>query len=240
MRELYINGIRLNEYMDILSVSESILPPLSTHTVQVPGKPGSLFLRQVVDKKVIKVMFNIRAESFEERSGIIDEINPILFTGKELVVTLPNGRRYKAVVDGETDLANALFDGYGDFTLVAIDPISYGDTITEELQAHGQYFYAGTFETRGVFTIFSRDTEQVRIQILSESSSEHDFIEINDNFISGDTIIIDMEKETVVKNGLLIMDKVNWAGDFFDIKSGYYNLLFRGGDGYFTYEERWS
>ena len=208
-----------------------------TNRKKIPGKIGSTIIRKELGERIIDVTVEILADSYDERLDIVDEITNLLYTETDKELILRNKKKYKASIDGDTDISNLYTDGEVTLTFIASDPLAISlDKIEVEDIHNKTIINQGTYKTTGtITTTISSNINNLKVTLQNTG----EYIYLEDNFETGDVIEINLEDEYVKKNGNLIMDRLHFESDFFDIPIGEFTITISSGTGDLTYYERW-
>ena len=208
-----------------------------TNRKKIPGKIGSTIIRKELGERIIDVTVEILADSYDERLDIVDEITNLLYTETDKELILRNKKKYKASIDGDTDISNLYTDGEVTLTFIASDPLAISlDKIEVEDIHNKTIINQGTYKTTGtITTTISSNVNNLKITLQNTG----EYIYLEDNFKTNDVVEINLEDEFVKKNGNLIMDRLHFESDFFDIPIGEFTITISSGTGDLTYYERW-
>ena len=208
-----------------------------TNRKKIPGKIGSTIIRKELGERIIDVTVEILADSYDERLDIVDEITNLLYTETDKELILRNKKKYKASIDGDTDISNLYTDGEVTFTFIASNPLAISlDKIEVEDIHNKTIINQGTYKTTGtITTTISSNVSNLKVTLQNTG----EYIYLEDDFVSGDEILIDLENELVKKNNNLIMDKLHLESDFFDIPKGEFTITLSSGVGALEFRERW-
>src|SRR5699024_8784027 len=211
------------------NISESVLPPILTNRKKIPGKIGSTIIRKELGERIIDVTVEILADSYDERLDIVDEITNLLYTETDKELTLRNKKKYKASIDGDTDISNLYTDGEVTLTFIASNPLAISlDKIEVEDIHNKTIINKGTYKTSGTITVtISSNVNHLKVTLQNTG----EYIYLEDDFKANDEILIDLENEYIKKNGNLIMDKLYFESDFFNIPIGEFGITLSSGSG---------
>lgn len=126
---IVFNGVRNPKFMKVRSIGHSALPPISSTTITVPGRAGSIDLeREVIADRRIDVEVLIISEDKNMLPKQLELLSKWLFhkSAKELVLGDNPGRKYYAKLDGNTDFSEILRVGQGTISFLCTDPYIYG------------------------------------------------------------------------------------------------------------------
>lgn len=208
-----------------------------TNRKKIPGKIGSTIIRKELGERIIDVTVEILADSYDERLDIVDEITNLLYTETDKELILRNKKKYKASIDGDTDISNLYTDGEVTLTFIASNPLAISlDKIEVEDIHNKTIINQGTYKTTGMLTI-TISSNANNLKVTLQETGEYIYLE--DDFVSGDEILINLEDESVRKNGNLIMDKLYFESDFFNIPIGEFEITLSSGTGTLEFRERW-
>ena len=208
-----------------------------TNRKKIPGKIGSTIIRKELGERIIDVTVEILADSYDERLDIVDEITNLLYTETDKELILRNKKKYKASIDGDTDISNLYTDGEVTLTFIASNPLAISlDKIEVEDIHNKTIINQGTYKTTGtITTTISSNVSNLKITLQNTG----EYIYLEDNFKTDDVVEINLEDEFVKKNGNLIMDRLHFESEFFDIPIGEFTITISSGTGDLTYYERW-
>lgn len=235
MKDVIYDNVKLNDYVLVKEVSDSILPSISNVSLNLNRNVGSKFIRQEMGPREINVDVEILADSYKERQELVDLLAPLLFSQEEKVLTI-DGRNYMAIMDGSTELDNIMYDGATTITFVAYNPIAYGETIKLNVTSNAPLVNTGNFASPAHFEIVANSVE---VTIRLNNGEDFDFITVY-NVVPGQIIEIDSDKEGVLVNGQNHIKDINPLGDFFQIPPGEFSLSVSGAlSTLLTMQERW-
>jgi len=208
-----------------------------TNRKKIPGKIGSTIIRKELGERIIDVTVEILADSYDERLDIVDEITNLLYTETDKELTLRNKKKYKASIDGDTDISNLYTDGEVTLTFIASNPLAISlDKIEVEDIHNKTIINKGTYKTSGTITVtISSNVNHLKVTLQNTG----EYIYLEDDFKANDEILIDLENEYIKKNGNLIMDKLYFESDFFNIPIGEFGITLSSGSGTLEFRERW-
>lgn len=237
MRDVIYDGIRLNDFMIIKDIKESLLPNIDNVTLKMNSNVGLKFVNQELGSRVFSIDVEILSDSQQDKQEKINRLAPLLFTNEEKDLILDNVRRYKAVVDGSSNINNLMYDGLLTLTFVAYDPIAYGEEISLNIASGDELYNPGNYKTRPVIEVFPSTAP---LEIRLKGGEEYDYVKINSVPGLSDPIRIDFVNEVVTFNGEDIMKDVDPLGDFFDIPPGDFSLEIRNSRfTHILFYERW-
>ncbi|WP_130807643.1 distal tail protein Dit [Senegalia massiliensis] len=238
MLNLIFNNTDFSEYVNIENVRKSILPPISTNMITIPGKRGLTFIKNNLEVKYIEVDIRLIEENKNKVRDKMRELAKLLYTKEpKKLVTDENDKYDIAILDGNTEFEKLLYTGSTTLVFACPDPISYGEEITETLDDN-ILLNNGTYETKGIINVqINSNITYIKITLLDTG----EFLYIENNFVTGDEVVIDLEKESIRKNGVLIMEDLYLESDFFSIPTGEYQIKIEPLGVYATlsYIERW-
>lgn len=237
MRDVIYDGVRLNDFMIVKNINESLLPNVENVTLRMNKNVGLKFVNQELSSRVFAVDVEILSDSQQDKQEKIDRLAPLLFTNEEKDLILDNARRYKAVVDGSSNVSNLMYDGLLTLNFVAYDPIAYGEEISLNIRSGDELYNPGNYKTRPIIEIFP---SAAPVEVRLKNGEEYDYIKINKIGGFTDTIKIDFVNEVVTFKGEDIMENVDPLGDFFDIPPGDFSLEIKNSSfAHILFYERW-
>lgn len=229
---MIFNGVNLSEYFKIRDIRKSLLPRITNVLKEIPGKAGSRYLKDKLQPLIISIDIEIK-----DKSKLEDKMNYIktfLYT-KDLKRLRILDKYYFAKLDGSTDLEKILYYRNTTLNFLCPDPIAYGETKTIDISSNTTIINQGSYKTTGRITI--EVTQSIgHIQVTQQNTGEYVYIE--HDFVAGDEVIIDLDREYVTKNGYSIMKDVYLESDFFDIPVGEFELT-SSVPATLEYVERW-
>lgn len=235
---MYFRGINLKNYFNILDIRRNILPPQNIKRNHIPGRAGSVFVKQEHLENTIEVDIEIKGDNKKHLRTVVNDLASKLVSEQpgKLIFTDEPDKYYLAVLEGDTRLNEFYLFGTTTLVFLCPDPIRYGKTAKVPITGTQIFYSLGTYETIGVLTI--KITENINYLRVTRKDSGN-FIYLNDKFNIGDEIVIDFEKQYIRKNGYLIMDKLTLESDFFSIPVGECTISLSSGKGELKFVERW-
>ena len=237
MRDVIYDGVRLNDFMVVKDIKESLLPNVENVTLRMNKNVGLKFVNQELGSRVFAIDVEILSDSQQDKQEKIDRLAPLLFTNEEKDLILDNSRRYKAVVDGSSNINNLMYDGLLTLNFVAYDPIAYGEEISLNIGSGDELYNPGNYKTRPVIQVLA---SAAPVEIRLKNGEEYDYIKINKVRGVGEPIVIDFVNEVVTFKGEDMMEDVDPLGDFFDIPPGDFSLEIKNSNfAHILFYERW-
>lgn len=237
MRDVIYDGVRLNDFMIVKNINESLLPNVENVTLRMNKNVGLKFVNQELGSRVFAIDVEILSDNQQDKQEKIDRLAPLLFTNEEKDLILDNSRRYKAVVDGSSNISNLMYDGLFTLNFVAYDPIAYGEEISLNIRSGDELYNPGNYKARPIIEIFP-STAPVEVRL--KNGEEYDYIKINKVRGLSSPIKIDFVNEVVTFNDIDIMEDIDPLGDFFDIPPGDFSLEIKNSSfTHILFYERW-
>lgn len=207
---------------------------------KIPGTVGIHDIGSVINAKYFEFEFAIKEAN---ESAIQDKLNDFIAflsddTGQPRLIRL--------IFDYESDkyytvkLNDAIIPerirGFGKFTVsfVAFDPCKYSTDVKSASLDNATY-NDGYNTTGQIIVNIDEDVDHLKVTLQENG----EYIYLEDDFKTGDEILINLEDESVRKNGNLIMDKLYFESDFFDIPVGEFIITLSSGEGILEFRERW-
>lgn len=236
MRDVIYNNIRLNEYVIIKNIKESLLPNINNVSLKLNKSAGSLFIKQEMNSRQIVIDIEIIADDIKSRQVILDTLAPMFFVQKEKDLIIDNNRRYKAILDGSTVTEDVMYDSSISLTFIAHDPVAYGAEVELLATNRDNLVNTGNYKAKCVMKLIA---ESNSVEIKLKNGNEYDYVRVK-RVKPGDLIEIDMELEKVTVNGEIYVNYIDALGDFFDIPPGEFMLEIEGTSSVkLTFFERW-
>jgi predicted phage tail component-like protein len=233
MTKMIFDGKDITQYVRVKDIRRDLIPPMESEAQDIPGRPGSVVAKTNIKDRLLEVDVRIEVNSRPELRQKIRELAGLLYTDekKKLQFTDENVF-YMAKIDGETGIEESSI--FGDITLTFLcDPLLYGGVKTLSL---GETLRnGGTYPTTGIITVTMGAADFLKVTLKSTG----EYVYIEHNFVSGDTVAIDLETEMVYKNGLSISKDVYLESDFFMIPKGDFEITLSSGSGMVEFTERW-
>lgn len=232
------NGINLEQFFKVLKINKSVLPPIENTLREIPGKPGAIVARTKIRPIQISVEVEIKGPSKEGLNTIIRELARILYTEGTRQLRLPNelDKYYMAKLEGNTALEEILNYGRTVLYFICPDPAAYGKLVRVSLDNNTKIYNNGTYPSKGIIKIeITEETDHLEVILLNTG----EFLYIDDNFNTGDIVVIDLEKEYITKNGHSAMPNLYLESDFFEIPVGEFEIQISSGNAVLEFRERW-
>lgn len=236
---MQFNGIDFKQYCKIEDVRRNLHPSNAVIIKKIPGKIGTRLMKREIDQGYIEVDIRViekNKATVQEKSR---EIAGLLSTDdlKEISFHDESNKFYKAILSGDTKLDRFLFTGFATLIFLCPDPLAYSKTKTTIKDIHNKTLInQGTYKTIGTITIkISSNINNLKVALQNTG----EFIYLGDDFKTNDVIEINLRDEYVKKNGNLIMDKLYFESDFFDIPVGEFTITTTNGTMDIEFRERW-
>lgn len=230
------NGVDFGEYCKVETVVKNLHPDNIVLTKAIPGQHGEKFIKRTLGVGTIKVGIRIIGDETDDIykkarivAGLLSVDKP-----KELTFKREPEKSYMAILSGETELHRFLHTGGSALTFCVPDPLAYSESRTVNIS--NTIVNLGTHKTTGVITI-SMTSNQSFLKVTLQETGEYLYLE--DTFKNGDTVVIDLGKEYVTKNGVSLMSKLHFESDFFHLPKGPFKINASSGVGTLQFMERW-
>ena len=239
MADMIFNNIDFDSFLKVENIRRSMMPPRDIKSKNRYNHIGGRFARVDMEATTIEVDIRIYTSSILETRERVRQVAALLHTDepKKLILRDQPTLYNWGIVQGDTAMERLLETESTTLIFHCDDPLSY--PIMQQSVTVGETFSitnGGAYEIPGVFTLTTNKVTNF-IKLLQISTG--DFIYINHNFIIGDTLVIDLEEESVYKNNIDIMKDVYFESDFFHIPRGVSNYTLNNGTGVFKYREGW-
>lgn len=241
---MIFRSIDFTPYFRILDIRRGILPPLQNNIKKIPGRAGIIIANQdskgnIIEEDIIEVDIELMENSKSLLRSKIREVAFKLLGTKEDKLILPDepDKYDLAILTGDTKLKEIYTIGSTTLKFLRSEAISYGDIALEPLDGLLST-NNGTYESKGIITVqFNSNSSYLEITLLDTG----EFLYLEHDFIAGDEVIIDLEKESIRKNGVLIMEYLYLESDFFFIPVGDYEINIKpiNVTASLSYIERW-
>lgn len=210
-------------------------------TKKIPGKAGVHPTGTELSSKNFYFDFAIKEKNEAIAQVKLNEFAVFLLND------LGHPRDVKLIFDYEPDKhytvkLSSLIDprrirGFGRFSVsfVANDPHKYASS-SKIINLESAGYNGGTSPATGTITVEITEATN-NLQVTLQNTGE--FIYVSHNFDVGDTILIDLEKEMIYKNGYSIMQDVFLESDFFKIPVGEFEISASSGNATLEFTERW-
>lgn len=120
-------GLPLHDYITILNIDRTILPPRENFTKDIPGQHGLVYMGYKYSPREITLECLLKANSREEYIEAINELAFILDVNVPTKMILgddPNRYVY-AIVDGTIDVEKVMHNGKFELKFICYDPYIY-------------------------------------------------------------------------------------------------------------------
>jgi predicted phage tail component-like protein len=238
--------------LDGYSIDTFGLIPLQSHihpintgiqhkTIKIPGMAGVHDIRTELAPKYFEFEFAIKEQDETTMQAKLNEFVAFLCddTGRP--------RDIKLIFDYEPDKyytvkLNNMIDperirGFSRFSVsfVASDPYKYAIS-PAKVDLVNVIYNRGNCKTTGIITIqITEETDHIKVTLLNTG----EFLYIEDDFDTGDIVVVDLEKEHITKNSVSAMPNLYLESDFFEIPVGEFEISVNSGDGVLKFRERW-
>lgn len=204
----------------LLDYRPLLLPQKKRVFVEIPGRDGSIATGSDA-KEDIELLLNC-AVIGENEADMLEKVRlakPWLMKRGKLSFWDEPDKYYIGEAIRHTPVVRKI--SWGEFDLYfRCEPVAYGQQVVEVLTG-GALANAGTYKAAGKITVeIGGAASFLRIALVETG----EFIYLEDEFVEGDVVVVDLEKEKVTKGGYLIMDKLSLDSDFFLIPAGEYTI----------------
>lgn len=233
------NGIDLGQYFKILKIDKNILPDLNLNFLDLVGRQGMLLKNHKLGARGIKIRFELKdtpQNSLDEQYLMLADLlhqakpKPLIFKTEPSVC-------YYAILTNVSDIERIGHFAIMEIEFICPEPFKYSIDKTKIKDISGKTIInQGSWETTGQIIVEIKSSVE-HLKVTLQNTGE--FIYLEDSFHRGNEILIDLENELVKKNGNLIMDKLHFESDFFDIPRGKFTIALSSGVGKLEFRERW-
>lgn len=235
---MIFGSIDLRQYFKIKNIKKGMLPPIENITQQRSGRDGVTLRRTKIKPRSISAEIEIKGSSKENLNIIIRHLANTLYTPNLNELRFPDelDKFYMAKLEGDTDLDEILYYGNTMLNFICPDPIAYGQLRKVEFENRLKAYNKGTYQSLGIIIVeIIENMDHLKVTLLNTG----EFLYLEDNFISGDIVVIDLEEEYIAKNGYSLMSRLYLESDFFPIPVGEFEILVSSGNVTLEYRERW-
>lgn len=235
---MIFNGIDFGDYFKVEQIRRNLLPPLINLDTETPGRNGSRFIKNKLGIGKIEVDIRLIEKNRRKVQEKVRLIAGMLYTKEPAKLELRDevDKYNMAILDGDIALEKNLFTGFATLVFLCHDPLAHSKNLVIEKNVEGTVINRGTWETTGILTI-TISSNANNLKVTLQNTGEYIYLE--DSFKTGDVVEINLEEEYVKKNGNLIMDKLYFESDFFDIPVGEFNITSSNGIMDIEFRERW-
>lgn len=212
------------------------LPEDNTVYKNIPGKIGSL---EGTSRGLKDIIISCEVAILGEGSELISNIenaNYWLSQNNKLKFWNMIDKYYIGKLIGSVDVEDK--DQWGEFNLqFRCFPLKISETRKEIDNIHAKTLInQGTYKTTGILLIkVSSNVNNLKVTLQNTG----EYIYLEDNLKKDDVVEINLEDEYIKKNGLLIMDKLHFESDFFELPIGEFNITSSNGIMDIEFRERW-
>lgn len=185
--------------------------PIERNYILVPGLSGGIQTEMQTGIRQLTVPIVIHSKSFEDKQSFIENMAAWLIhkDEKPLVFSKYPGRTFYAVIEGAPDFPEMWRLGKGTLNFSCPDPYKYGLHQTYRLTDGKKFLNQGTASAVPIFNILIT-AKRSNFQI---SVNGHPFRLIRE-FVAGDRVVIDSERQLVRLNDLDAMPIRDWRTPF--------------------------
>lgn len=236
---MIFNDVDLNGYFKILNIDKSIIPPTDIKAARIPYKVGELDKRTELGSRIITSKVELKEKSRSTLEEQYRHLASILYTekSKKLILDSEIDKYYLAKISSVSTIEEIRHFGVMDLSFICLDPLAYSkDKIIVDNIHNKTIINQGTYETKGQMIVhIGGDTDYLKVTLQNNG----EFIYLEDDFKTGNEVLIDLENELVKKNGNLIMNKLYLESDFFTIPRDEFEITLSSGVGRLEFRERW-
>lgn len=217
-RLLTFNGGKASDYaLNVVSIGRDFLPPVKNNYLDIDGRNGSYFAGSTLDKKVITVPVNIVATSDLDLRNKARAIGGWLYTTEEVAFSFDDEPNlvYTGKVE-EASLEEVLRFGSGTLKFVCGKPTADGLAKSVTVTSGTAFTVGGTAPAFPTFTVsFTASATEWKV-----TNADGKYIRVVDNFVAGDTLVIDCSTGKITINGTVSMPTLDIQSRFFSLKVG--------------------
>ncbi|MFA4885455.1 MAG: distal tail protein Dit [Desulfotomaculaceae bacterium] len=211
------NGVSSTTHLIENKVHHTILAPLTSRNLKVPGRAGVYDFGVSTGAREIVIDVTIKGTSQADLRTKVRTIASWLFQDdlKPMVFSDEPDKTYYARVAGSTDLEQIVAVGQGAITFICPDPFAEGASVTQTFASGAAITNNGTAKIFPIFTVnFTGAASSFKVMKGTQQ------VYVNKSFVIGDVLVIDHRKALVTVNGLRVMDKVDLSTVFFYLGPG--------------------
>lgn len=232
--EISYDNVRLADYFVVRGVDMSMLPPITTNSVTVDGKPGAWFTNRQIGTRDVVIRLGLLSDSKKHIEALETWMTHSWLVGKDKPCRLDLGKGYyvNAIMDGSSDISKNGRWSTISVTFRCFDPYIYRETHTLNLvSGSNKIRIIGTAPVRPVFTVKSTSTSYLDI----EDNTTKQKVRIYSPGTST-SLVVDMEQHKCTLNGAYkAVDPT--TSDFFALAPGEQTINIKSGTGTMTYTE---
>ncbi len=232
------NGISSDSFGIIVrDIKRPLLPDQNDNYLQIPGRHGSYLFNRELNDRIIEIDCVLADDTIESLRDKLRQIAVWLYVDERKPLSFADelDKYYLAKLDGVIDVEQII--AIGQFTLrFRCEPLAYGKLVRVNLDNNTKIYNKGTYPSKGMIKIeITEETDHLEVTLLNT----REFLYIDDNFDTGDIVVIDLEKEYVTKNDYSAMPNLYLESDFFEIPVGEFEIAISNGNGILEFRERW-
>lgn len=215
----------------------SLLPPQTNVTKKIGNRSGVRFIRKELEPKLIEVdvtLLEFKPSILREKARLFAE--KLYSEKEEKLILLDEPDKYNmATLEGSTPIVEDVMSGEVTLSFICFDPLDISKEKTIVNLSH-TIINNGTYKATGVIKVAI--TQAINhLKITLQKTGEYIYLE--DDFKKDDEIIVNLEEEFVKKNNDVIMTKLHFSSDFFEIPVGEFDITLSSGEGILEFRERW-
>lgn len=232
------NGYDLSGLLVVEEIRRQLLPTINNVLIRRTGADGSEHIRTTYGSRVIEVDIRLIERDRDALQQAVRNLAGRLYTRGPARLDLRDepDKHEMAVLDGAVDMDKLLYTGGATLTFVSPEPASYSNHVQVVEIGTGYIRNDGTFPATGVITV-TMDAAKSSLRVTQSETGE--MVHIDHALAANDVVQIDLEHETVTKNGASIMKDVALTSDFFEIPVGKFKIAVTAGTAVLRYRARW-
>ena len=224
---------------------QSHIHPINTgiqhKMIKIPGLVGAHHTKTDLSPKYFEFEFAIKEQDETTMQAKLNEFVAFLCDDVghprdiELIFDYEPDKYYTVKLNNSIDPER--IRGFSRFSVsfVASDPHKYSIS-PAKVDLVNVIYNRGNCKTTGIITIeITEETDHLEVTLLNTG----EFLYIDDNFDTGDIVVIDLEKEYITKNGHSAMPNLYLESDFFELPVGEFEITISNGNGILEFRERW-
>lgn len=231
------NNNDLSSLLTVEEVRRQLLPQTRNVFQRIPGRDGEQHIRADLGPRTIEVDVRLIEDDRETVQSQVRALAGLLFSRTPAKLELEEEGMYEvAILSGPVDVEKFLYTGFATLVFIAPDPAAWSSTETTVNITAADITNVGTYPARGTITVTLNEAVSSLTVTLTTTG---DRVHIDHGFVKNDVVVVDLDTETVTKNGVSVMKDVTLDSDFFELPVGKFKITVSAGTGVLKYRARW-
>lgn len=226
---MHFNGVDITKYAKILNIQRSILPPIENKSIEIPGREGSMFIKNRLKEREIFIKLELKGVNRRNVYSKARDLLALLYTDNpaELWFNDDPDYYYKAILSGDTNLSLIYLYGIIELKFICYDPYMYHRRGKEIRYSHNsgleqiELYNNSDFIADTIFDFTALDFGKSNLSIRNLTNGTGINTSANIN-----TMHMDSKRNLIIINGAIANDKLTFSSSYITLAPGLNTIEF--------------